>query len=67
MVSLILYYKNTTHNKLLVCVTPNGVIFPVIFMGGRILHKQQVASLLDLLEPGDTVVADRRFDIHSTR
>ena len=57
-----------SHNtfKLLVAISPRGVItFVLGLCGGRISGKAitQSSGLLELLEAGDNIMADRRFDL----
>lgn len=59
-------YKNHNTLKALIVITPSGVIsFISDLYGGNISDKKltQLSGLLDLLEPGDAVMADRGFII----
>ena len=61
-------YKNRNTLKLLVGVTPNGVIsFLSGLYGGRISDKEltKQCGILQKLEEGDALMADRGFDIAS--
>lgn len=60
-------YKNRNTLKALIGITPSGVIsFISDLYGGNISDKKltQFSGLLDLLEPGDAVMADRGFTIN---
>ena len=59
-------YKNTNTYKALVGISPSGVItFISELYAGSISDKELTrnSGILDLLELGDSVMADRRFDI----
>ena len=59
-------YKNHNTFKALVCITPSGAIsFVSKLHGGSISDRElfQKSALIDLLETGDSVMADRGFTI----
>ena len=62
------HYKKTNTMKGLVGITPNGVIsFASMLYGGSASDKAitQDSGVLDLLNPGDLILADKGFTIHS--
>ena len=61
-------YKNHNTLKLLLGVSPNRVTtFFSSLYGGRISDKEltQQSTLLSLLEPGDSIMPDRGFNLDS--
>ena len=59
-------YKNHNTFKAIVCITPSGAIsFVSKLYGGSISDRQltEKCGILDLLEPGDSIMADKGFTI----
>ena len=59
-------YKSNTTLKGLVGIAPHGAITFVSALHTRSISDEEitrVSGILDLLEPGDTVMADKGFDI----
>lgn len=59
-------YKNSNTFKALIGISPSGaIIFVSQLFSGSISDKQltRQSGVLDLLESGDSVMADRGFDI----
>ena len=59
-------YKSHNTAKGLVGIAPNGFVrFVSCLYGGHISDKAMIqdCGLIDLLEPGDVVMADKGFDI----
>ena len=57
-------YKNSNTFKALVGISPDGVItFVSSLYPGSISDKELISGILDLLDCGDSVMADRGFEI----
>ena len=59
-------FKNTNTYKVLIGISPSGIItFVSKLYAGSISDKELTccSGVMDLLQPGDSVMADRGFDI----